>query len=326
MAHMVETMAYSGEVPWHGLGVSVDPDLTPQEMLVTAGLDWQVNKKPLYTAQADGSYLAVPGRFAIERDTDASVLALCSADYNPVQNAEAMEFFSRFTKAGHATMETAGSLAGGKYIWGLARIAADFKLGRSDDVLAYLLLMQPHVPGHALTAQTTATRVVCWNTLNIALGKGLRGGANAFRMNHLQKFDAAMQKRAEEALGMSIEQIGEFKAAAQVLSKAKIANDNELIEYFDNVISFDRAKAEAEGREEPRVIGKLQQAFESGPGAKMGTAKGTYWGAVNAVTYIVDHQTGRSRDTALKSAWVAGGSGALLKQRALSVALEKIAA
>src|SRR5690606_3447487 len=108
----------------HGLGKQVSGDLTPAQMVKAASLDWTVSKRRLYmqglTDKDDD--LVVPGFFALTRDSDSKVLDIVGPQYVPTQNIEAFSFFDNFVKAGGATMETAGSLRGGKMVWGLAKL------------------------------------------------------------------------------------------------------------------------------------------------------------------------------------------------------------
>ena len=106
MAHMVETMAYAGEVPWHGLGVKVSDDLTPQEMMKVAGLDWSVDRHPI-TTLVDGEEITIEGKKALVRSSDNKVLDVVGDQWIPVQNADAFEFFDEYVKAGGMTMHTA---------------------------------------------------------------------------------------------------------------------------------------------------------------------------------------------------------------------------
>ena len=106
MAHMVETMAYAGELPWHGLGVKVIDDLTPEQMMQKAGVDWSVEKQDLITS--GGS--TVSNKQALVRSSDGSVLDVVGKGWNPVQNAEAFNFFEEYVRAGDMQMHTAGSL------------------------------------------------------------------------------------------------------------------------------------------------------------------------------------------------------------------------
>ena len=148
MAHMVETMAYAAVngAPWHKLGVPVSADLTPAEILTAAGLDWTVEKKPVYQLW-DGAYVTVDGKFNLTRMTDGKVLDVVGSRYNPTQNAEAVEFFTEFVAAGDMRMDTAVSLEGGRRTWALASIQDGFTLAGGDRVNGYLLLSSPHREG-----------------------------------------------------------------------------------------------------------------------------------------------------------------------------------
>ena len=120
MAHNIETMAYAGEVPWHGLGVKVGADLTPQEMLKQANLDWTVSKRSILTYNnADSEKaddLIISDDYSVlVRDSDNSILGPCGPKFIPTQNADAFTFFKKFTEAGDMNMHTAGSLRGGRH-------------------------------------------------------------------------------------------------------------------------------------------------------------------------------------------------------------------
>lgn len=329
MVAAVETMAYAGEVPWHGLGEKVSNKLTPEQMLKAAKLNWTVSKRKTFFEGKGGKHQEMKNEFALVRDSDDYLLSNVGATYKPIQNATAMDFFKKFVMAGHMDMETAGSLWGGRYIWGLARIGKDFKLGKEDEVRGYLLLSNPHVFGKAMVIQFTPIRVVCWNTLTFALGSDLKGKPGAFRLPHSTAFTDEVRKKAELALGLATHQMDEFKQVAQVLTKKK-APPKAIEEYFCNVLEFDPKtkqvkakpvkKEDAEKQErEPRLLPKFRSALEKAPGHDMQTAKGTYWGALNAVTYVIDHEMGRDRSTALRNAWL--GHSAKIKRRALGLAL-----
>jgi phage/plasmid-like protein (TIGR03299 family) len=333
MAHGIETTAWKGEKPWHGLGVEVTQDLSPAEMMQAAGLDWTVSKRKVYFAESGddkAKHKAFPGKFVLTRDSDNQPLDVVGETYKPVQNADAFEFFKKFTDAGHMTMETAGSLWTGRYVWALARLGKDFKLGKNDEVRGFLLLSQPHVHGKAMLMQFTAIRVVCWNTLTFAIGADLRGKGSAFRMPHSTKFDESVKMAAEEALGISHKQMDTFKDAATLLSKKKIG-DEAVKEYFTEVLQYKpvdpnkakklNKKGEEQEARTPRLLPKFLEALETSPGAAMVTAKGTLWGAVNAVTFTIDHEDGRERSTALRNAWL--GHKANIKRRALDLALDR---
>jgi hypothetical protein len=116
MTDAVETMAYAGETPWHGLGQPVSNEMSVEEMLVAAGLNWTVSKRPMFFQKEEGgtALKRAHGSFALVRDTDLSVLTVTGANWKPIQNSEALGFFKDFVDAGQMTMETAGSLKGGQ--------------------------------------------------------------------------------------------------------------------------------------------------------------------------------------------------------------------
>lgn len=321
MTAAVESMSFAHEVPWHGLGKQVRSDMTPRQMLKAAGLDWTVSKREMFLKGGK----KVPGQFALCRDTDNQVLSVVGKVYKPVQNEVALDFFKRFVEAGNMKMETAGSLWDGRYIWGLARMGVDFSLGKKDEVRGYLLVFQPHVRGKAKVIQFTPIRVVCWNTLNMSLGSSLKGKAGAFRHLHSREFDESTQQAAEEALGLATDQMAEFKQAATLLSKKK-AKPDQVDEYFCEVLKFDPKKAAKTKKDEikvPRILPMFQAALLQAPGQQVPSALGTWWGAYNAVSYVVDHEIGRDRGTALRNAWI--GRKAALKREAFKAALSMAA-
>lgn len=335
MSHHVEIvdgvakMAYAGETPWHGLGTPVDSTLSAAEMQVAAGLDYTVSKRKLYYAGAKAdSKRVIKDRFAIVRDSDDQFYSLCSPKYNILQPADVFGFFHKFVDAGHMKMHTAGSLLSGKFIWALAEVGDEFKVGREDVVKGYLLMMSPYEMGRAALIQHTSTRVVCWNTLNMALGTGLKG-KGAFRLPHTLVFDDDVKAKAEEALTLSHDHLRQFEEAANTLADVKV--DAETTDaYFRRVFKLaptdlavrelaDQATEVAAERGK-RVIAKLEEALVSGPGAKLPGSAGTAWGALNAVTFVVDHQLGHDRDKVMRDNWL-GYRGAT-KRRALEEALK----
>lgn len=316
MAHRVETMAYVNETPWHGLGVKIDGKTTPAQMMKAAGCNWTVSKERLKTFSGN----EVPGKFALVRDTDQTVLDIVGSAYKPTQNAEIFKFFHRFVEAGKMQMDTAGSLCNGRFIWALASMQKGFRLAGGDEVRGNLLLMQPHELGKALIAAFTPVRVVCWNTLTMALGQTLSGkrslGTGTFRMSHMRVFDDKVREEAEETLGLASKQLDEFKQAGSFLATKNVKNDKALTDYFVAVFGKQGDGAKAE---EPKNIAFAREAFHSGPGAELKSARGTWWGAFNSITYVLDHQLGNDQNVRLREAWV--GRRASTKRKALAEAV-----
>ena len=337
MAHAVETMAYAGEVPWHGLGVKVEDNLTPDEMLVAAGLDWTVSKRHLFThsePSVDNSKEVIPVNdyYVLVRDSDNKTFGPCGPKFVPSQNADAFKFFEKFTSVGDMSMDTAGALKGGEQVWGLAKINDGFTLPGDDRVLGYLLVSVSHKWGKANEIRFTPIRVVCNNTLTYALADKTRP---SFKMPHLTALDAEVFKSAEEALGIAGDRMKDFKESAEFLSSKNYTSQNvvsyiselfqpELLEQQKNIEQMSDIKAIATRQsmvdEFKRIPAMVHQALEEQPGANLKSSKGTWWGAANAVTFIVDHKWGHDRDAALHNAWF--GNRASLKQKAISKAVE----
>jgi len=333
MTAHVETMAYAGETPWHGLGIPVDNDISVGDMLEKAGLNWTVSKRPLYFPKvvADGApskLRIVPDEFALVRDNDEMVLDTVGPSFKPVQNSDIFSFFKRFVEAGDMHMETAGSLNGGRFIWALARIDTGFNLG-NDETRGYLLLSSPHQFGFSLTVALTPVRVVCWNTINYALGRSLDGSngntSARFRMVHSRDFNDQVKAEAELALGLAGEQMKEYGHIAELLS-SRVAKEADTFDFFRSVLRIEETEDDTEeaaaqaAEEDNRRMRRLKEALATAPGQNLDSSRDTWWGAYNAVTYVVDHEAGRTQDNRLFSAWY--GQGSATKRRALELAVE----
>ena len=168
MAADVETMFYTREKPWHGLGVRVAEALSSREALAAAGLDWKVEQKGIRTE--DG--LEAPGFWANVRDSDGKVLGIVSDRYKVVQNEEAFAFTDRLLGEG-VRYETAGSLNGGRKVWVLARMPREYIM-LGDRVSPYMVFSNSHDGSGAIKVAMTPVRVVCSNTLNLALSTAAR--------------------------------------------------------------------------------------------------------------------------------------------------------
>lgn len=290
MAHEVETMAWAGETPWHGLGKEVHHDLTPAQMLKEAGLDWSVDKKPMYY-ETNGKKFATDQR-ALVRSSDNKLLSIVSDDWQPVQNEQAFEFFNEFVMEGDMEMHTAGSLRGGKNVWALAKVKDSFTILGGDKVESYLLFSNPHEYGRCIDIRFTPIRVVCNNTLTLSLA----GKSDLMvRLNHRRSFDAAMVK---QTLGIANKKLSNYKEMAEFLA-SKRYNKESVEEYFRVVFPSLTKKDDAKLFSRPAET--AYQHLETQPGAEFGA--GSWWQAFNATTFTVDHLLGHSAETRLQSAW-----------------------
>ena len=308
MAHMVETMAYAGEVPWHGLGVKVNDDLTVDEMIEAAGLNWTVSKQPTFYRIGDKEIAT--GKFALIRDTDKKFLSNVSDGWEPCQNRDAFSIFEEFVERNELEMHTAGSLKDGQVTWGLAKMKDQFALFNDDVTEQYLLLVNPHVFGQGIHVRSTPIRVVCNNTLSFALGKASEVQAT---QNHRAAFDA---ERMKEAIGLTRKKLQQYETMASFLA-SKRYNEEKFKEYL-NVVFPNFSKKEEKQKELSRNAKRAFEIVETQPGAEFG--KGTWWQAFNPVTYLTDHELGRNADTRLQSAWL--GINKDRKNMALEKAVE----
>ena len=229
MAHMIEMvngkaqMAYAGELPWHGLGTKVPNDLTPAQMLEAAGLDWSVEKIPAF-AKVGGKNVNI-GQSALVRSSDNQILDVVSNDWNPVQNAEAFDFFNEFVAAGDMEMHTAGSLRDGQIIWGLAKVKESFELFKGDKIDSYLLFSNFHKYGFSTDVRFTPIRVVCNNTLTLSLNSKVERMA---KVSHRKEF---RPDDVKGMLGIATEKLAKYKDMAQFLGSKRYTEEN-IVEYF----------------------------------------------------------------------------------------------
>lgn len=320
MAHEIEivdgvaNMAYVGEVPWHGLGKRVPGDVSPEQMLKAANLDWTVEKRPMFFSDNNGSPVMTNAQ-ALVRSTDSKVLTVVTERWNPVQNQEAFEFFNDFVHAGDMEMHTAGSLKGGTIVWGMAQIKESFELFGGDKVEGYLLFTNPHQFGRAIDIRFTPVRVVCNNTLTLAISDDTK---NRVTVNHRAVFNGDLVK---ETLGIAKDKLAYYKEQAQFLGNKKYSKET-IVEYFNRV--FPSASKDQVTHKDLRTEPVSRQAedamtyLHTQPGANF--AEGSWWQAFNTVTYMTDHKIGRSADTRITSAWY--GQNRIKKEKALDLAIE----
>lgn len=312
MAHDIEfvngkaQMAYAGDVPWHGLGTRVPADLTPEQILEAAGLNWTVEKVPAY-AKVDGKNVNI-GWSALVRNTDNKIIDTVSNDWEPVQNSEAFEFFNDFIAQGGMEMHTAGSLAGGQIVWALAKVKDGFELFGGDTVESYLHFTNFHKYGCSTDARFTPTRVVCRNTLTLSLNTKVE---RMVKVSHRNKFNG---DEAKLMLGIAAEKLAKYKEMAQFLGSKRYTGEN-VVEYFKRLWPASENSVRTEVTKNAREAASI---LETQPGANY--APGTWWQAFNSATYMIDHVIGRNADNRMQSAWY--GSNKNLKVRALETAVE----
>lgn len=317
--HLVQTMAYAGAEPWHGLGNKLAPNQPIELWAERAGMNWRIEEAEVRFVAAGnrslGSIHAFPEQKVLYRSDTKAPLSVVSARYQVVQPSEILEFYRDLTEVGGFRLETAGVLKEGRKLWALARTGQSATLKGKDEVNGYLLLATACDGTLATTAQFTSVRVVCNNTLQIALGDS----ASAVKVPHRSQFDAQAVKRQ---LGIAISSWDAFMARTKALAERKVS-DSAAETFLRRVLTYSTPNvADHDGLAvNERAIKAVGQLYAGrGKGADLASASGTAWGLVNAVTEYVDHhRRARSDDHRRDAAWF--GQGATIKQRAWEEAL-----
>jgi phage/plasmid-like protein (TIGR03299 family) len=306
-------MAYYGEVPWHGLGMEVPKDLRAEEMIWAAGLDWKVELRPARGAKEINKkrefsryeIVRVPRPNTKEHEV---LFGVVSRRYKPLQNVEAFGFFDPIVSEGKAYFETAGALGEGERIWVMAKMPEAMEIVRGDECFKYLLLSNSHSGDGSVIVKFTTIRVVCQNTLMMAL----EDGQKAYRVRHSKRMQFKLNELAEF---MAITQEVFLKAEALFKQLAKIhMKDDRLEHYFEAV--FPRSPAQKKMGEKPARWGFLQEIFETEEDLQITGVKGTLWGAYNAITRFEDYKQPQQEerpDQRLERIWFGGGADTKLK-------------
>jgi phage/plasmid-like protein (TIGR03299 family) len=262
-----------------------------------------------------GAIMTFPEQKVLYRSDTKAALSVVSNKYQVVQPREILEFYRDLTEVSGFELETAGVLKAGRKVWALAKTNQSATLKGNDVVNAYLLLATACDGSLATTAQFTSIRVVCNNTLAVAL----TNSSNAVKVPHNTNFDAQAVKRQ---LGISVASWDTFMYRMKTLSERKVKS-HEAMNYFLRV--FTDPSTTATGLSNERAMKKVQELYDGrGKGAELASSKDTAFGLLNSVTEYVDHaKRARTVDHRLESAWF--GQGATLKQKALDQALLMIA-
>ena len=343
MAHLIDNMAYVGQTPWHGLGNQLTQNQPIEVWAQQAGMDWRIESSNVsYMAQNErGQSIIMPyeeQRVLYRSDTHAP-LSVVSQRYQEVQPKQILEFYRDLTEQSGFELETAGMLKGGKKFWALAHTGQSTALKGKDVSHGYILLATACDGTLATTAQFTGIRVVCNNTLAIAL-RGQNSSAGVVKVPHSTKFDA---DKVKQQLGVSVRAWDEHMYEMKQLSQRKVTQgeaaaffdavfnntsmsvadqEENIIQFYRNVANPNPTKEKAEPN--GRAMSKAMIMFNGqGRGATLSSAKDTAYGLLCSITEFADHERlAMSTDHRLDSAWF--GAGANLKQRGLEQALTMV--
>lgn len=273
MSAEVETMMYVREKPWHGLGTRVEEAPTSKEALELAGLNWEINGMPVFTAEG----IQIPGYQANTRSSDNKVMGIVSTKYQIVQNKDAFDFTDALVGEG-LRYETAGSLRGGKQIWLLGKLEERMVAG--DKFEPYICFTNTHDGTGAVRACMTPIRVVCNNTLNMALSGAFRSWSAVHRGVIERKLDDA-----RETLQLADKYLKRLEEEADRLANEKMS-EGEVIQVLDQMFPVEddatqRTKDNAQKAKDEIVVCMLRP--------DLAQFLGTKWGFVNAVSDYVGH-------------------------------------
>ena len=221
----VESMFSAKETPWHKIGNVTEGALTSSEAIEKAGLDWTVSIRGLATFQEDNntdvsSLIDVPDHYATVRDTDNTVLGVVGNRYTPIQNIECFDFLDTVLDDSEAKYETAGSLYGGKIVWMLINLGKDVVVGE-DRTVPYLLLTNSHDGSTAIKGMTTPIRVVCANTLSLAL----KDNVTSFGFRHTNNVHNKITQ-ARKLLEINYKYIDNFQEEVEKLIEQHVERDD----------------------------------------------------------------------------------------------------
>jgi phage/plasmid-like protein (TIGR03299 family) len=329
------SMMYVDEVPWHGLGTPLREPATAKQAIEAASLDWEVVKRPLYVVAGNG-LLPIKDKVAVvqrgQGKQSDTVFGVVSPSYTPLQNRDAFAFFDSIVGQKAAIYHTAGALGNGERVWILAKLPDTIHVAKKDDVDKYLLLSNSHDGRSAVQVKFTPIRVVCQNTLTMALDEG-----RTVRVQHHRNLEAGLE-HAKEMLGIinaRYAQIEEDFGAMAKVSMPSARLDEYLRLVFPDPAPVDetnagyvagparlrRQRALTQARFNRKESGRL---FVGGTGNNEPAIRGTLWAAYNGIAEMIDYrQEGMNPDRHLRSIWF--GQGYHTKARAFEIAKQKLA-
>lgn len=276
MAHEVESMFSAREVPWHfnwtkGSTQITSDVQTAEQAIVAAGLDWEVELRDVYTDSANGPML-IPDVHAVTRDKDEKVLGIVRSRYSPFQNREAFGFTDHMVDSGDAKYETAGSLKGGRVVFLTMKVPNDILVGGEDRHEQYILLRTSHDGTKAISVYIVMIRVVCMNTLTLAVN----GAQYKWSMPHVGDLQGKVQE-ARETLQMTFKYSEEFADLGEKLIHTKMSDDK-----FHRVLTTIIPQR-------PRTEQTIENIVEMYKTSKYNGFQGTAWGGLNAITEYYEH-------------------------------------
>ena len=274
MAANVETMFYTREKPWHGLGTMEAPE--SKDALRLAGLDWKVYQREVYT----DSGIKIEGYRANVRNTDNKVLGVVTERYKIVQNEEAFSFTDTLLGKG-VRYETAGSLQEGKKVWLLARLPKEYIIS-GEQISPYLVFSNSHDGSAAVRVAVTPIRVVCNNTLNLALSTAKRSWA----MVHTGNIKGKIHE-AQETLFMAENYMSKLGKEFEELKRQKLS-ERQVKEYIELLLPLEKTTSLVTAKNVKKLRDDLRARYYDAPDLQDVGGNNAYR-FINAVSDFATH-------------------------------------
>lgn len=296
---------FSGEniTPWHGLGEVVEGVKTAAEALQLSGLDWQVEKRPVFFGNDEDGKTPFPGQFVNVRMSDNRPLGVVSQGYQIFQNEEAFSFFDNVVESNEAKYTSAGSLFGGKRVFLTAQVGDTFNVAGEDAHNMYLLITNSHDGSQAFTAAITTIRAVCNNTVTL----GLAAAKNKWTLRHQSSLRGRVAE-ARAALEMTFKYEDAFQKEVERMMQIEVDKDK-FLKIVDGIIPESKLQHE-------KAVDGLMDVFENEKTVIDAPGVGTAWGAYNAVTFWTDHVRNYQTDASKFKSLVDGGFASSVRNKA----------
>lgn len=275
MAANVESMFYTREKPWHGLGIKVEEAPTSTDALRLAGLDWQVIQEPIYTDTGE----RISGYKANVRDSDRKVLGVVTDRYKIIQNQEAFAFTDSLLGEG-VRYETAGALQEGKKVWLLARLPREYIIS-GERISPYLVFSNTHDGSGAVKVALTPIRVVCNNTLNLALNTASR----SWSMIHTGNIKNKVWE-AKNTLFMAEEYMEKLGKEFENLRKQKLS-DQQVKEYIELLLPMEKNATAMQSKNIQKLRNDMRSRYYDAPDLK--DVGNNAYRFINAVSDFATH-------------------------------------
>lgn len=290
----VETMFSAVETPWHRIGTVTDTALNSKDAIRLSGLDWSVSMRPVFTGGIDAGQnehsIEIADTFATVRDTDDHVLGVVGDRYKVVQNRECFEFLDTVVDDSEAKYETAGSLNEGRIVWMLLNLGRDIIVDE-DRTVPYLLMVNSHDGSTSIRGLPTPIRVVCSNTLRLALSSKAYKG---FSFRHTQNVDGRIAQ-ARTLLNLSYEYVDGFQTEMEKLLDTTVTDDK-FYDILENLMPLPMAK-ENNASQVSRVNAQRASIEKLWYEPEFANQQGTAWSLINAVSNYEQWQSHLRGDT-----------------------------